>query len=117
VRLKERHVLDLNSIVEAASKVRGVVGVVLFGSFARGDYDEYSDYDLIVLFEDKAKMWQSWDELFQSVGSLRLNLHLEPETLEELKTANPVFLDELSSHGKVLFAKFPLEIFFKPLKL
>jgi predicted nucleotidyltransferase len=117
VRLKERHVLDLDSVVDVVSRTRGVVGVFLFGSFARGDYDEYSDYDLLVLFEDKALMWQNWDELFQSVGNLKMNLHVIPETLEELRAANPVFLDELFKHGKVLFARFPLEVFSKPVRL
>jgi len=117
VRLKERHTSDLSKIVNVVSKIQGVAGVFLFGSLARGDYDEYSDYDLLVLFEDKASMWQNWDELFQAVGNLRMNLHAIPQTLEELKAANPVFLDELFTHGKVLYAKLPLEVFPKPLKL
>jgi len=117
VRLKERHVLNLNRIIDVASKTEGVVGVFLFGSLARGDFDEFSDYDLLVVFADKAVMWQSWDALFEAMGSLRLNLHVIPETLEELKSANPVFLNDLSRHGKVLFAKFPLEVFSMPVRL
>jgi predicted nucleotidyltransferase len=109
--------LDLNDIVNVVSKIQGVVGILLFGSLARGDFDEYSDYDLLVLFEDKVSMWRSWDELFRVVGGLRLNLHLIPETLEELKTANPEFLNELLKHGKVLFARQPLEVFLQPVKL
>jgi predicted nucleotidyltransferase len=117
MKLKEQHILDLSEIVNVASKITGVTGILLFGSLARGDYDEYSDYDLLVLFENKALMWQSWDELFQAVGNLKLNLHVIPETLEELKSANSAFLNELSKHGKVLFAKIPLEVFLQPVKL
>lgn len=117
MRLKERHMLDLSKIVNVVSKIQGVVGILLFGSLARGDYDEYSDYDLLILFEDKTSMWQSWDELFQAADDLKMNLHMIPETLEELKSANPVFLDELFKYGKVLFAKLPLEVFSKPVKL
>jgi predicted nucleotidyltransferase len=117
MKLKEKHILDLSKIVNAASKIQGVIGILLFGSLARGEYDEYSDYDLLVLFEDKTLMWRSWDELFQAVSDLKLNLHVIPETLEELKTANPVFLNELFKHGKVLFARLPLEVFLQPLKL
>ncbi len=62
-------------------------------------------------------MWRSWDELFQAVGALKMNLHIIPETLEELKAANPVFLEDLFKHGKVLFAKSPLEVFPKPVIL
>jgi len=46
-----------------------------------------------------------------------MDLHAVPETLEELKKANPVFLEELFRHGKVLFAKIPFETFLQPLNL
>jgi len=117
LRLRERHVLDLGKIVDVVSKVEGVIGVILFGSLARGDFDEFSDYDLLVVFEDKAALWRSWDTLFDAVGGLRLNLHVIPEALEELKVANPVFLDDLFRFGRVLFARFPFEVFAGPVGL
>jgi len=110
-------VLDLGKIVDVVSEVQGVVGVFLFGSLARGDFDEFSDYDLLVVFENRAIMWRNWDTLFEAVGALRLNLHVVPETLEELKTANPVFLDDLFRCGRVLFARFPFEVFSGPVGL
>jgi len=117
LRLRERHVLDLGKIVDAVSKINGVVGVFLFGSLARGDFDEFSDYDLLVVFEDKELMWKHWNALFEAVGALRLNLHAVPEALEELKAANPVFLDDLFKFGKVLYARFPFEVFAGPVGL
>jgi len=117
MKLEEKHKLDLSKIVNEISKIQSVAGIFLFGSLVRGDYNEYSDYDLLVIFEDKTSMWRNWDELFQSVSNLKMNLHVIPQTLEELKTANPVFLDELFKHGKVLYARLPLEVFPKPLKL
>jgi predicted nucleotidyltransferase len=117
MHLEKRHISDLNKIVNMLSKIEGVIGIFLFGSVARGDYNAYSDYDLLVIFEDKASMWQNWNELFLTVGNLRMHLHVIPQTLEELKAANPVFLEELFTHGKILFAKTPLEVFPKPVKL
>ena len=117
MKLKEQQKLTLNDFVNLVSTIQGVVGIVLFGSQARGDYDEFSDYDLLVLFENKRAMWESWDGLFQVVGNLKMNLHAIPETLDELKEANPVFLDELRNSGKVLFAKMPFEVYFQPLNL
>ncbi len=117
MQLEERHISDLNKIVDKLSKIQGVIGVFLFGSIARGDYDAYSDYDLLVIFEDKAQMWQNWDTLFQSISNLKMHLHVIPQTIQELRTANPVFLEELIANGKVLFSKYPLEVFPKPVKL
>lgn len=117
MNLKTNQILDLKRIVDVISRFEGVAGVLLFGSIARGDYDKYSDYDLLVIFEDKFSMWKSWDDLFKAVSNLRMNLHIIPESLEEFKNANSVFLDELSKHGKVLFARVPLEVFLKPVKL
>ena len=115
--LKTRHISDLRAMVDAISRFKGVVGVLLFGSVARGDYDEYSDYDLLVIFEDKPSMWQCWDDLFMTTSTLGKNYHVIPETLEEFKRANPAFLEELSKYGKVLFARLPLEVFLRPVKL
>jgi len=117
MKLNEQQKLTLNDFVNSVSKIQGVVGIVLFGSQARGDYDEFSDYDLLVLFENKRVMWETWDVLFQVVGNLKMNLHAIPETLDELRDANPVFLDELRDSGKVLFAKMPFEVHLQPLNL
>lgn len=54
--LKEKRILDLKKVVKIISKFESIIGILLFGSFARGDYDEYSDYDLLVIFEDKDSM-------------------------------------------------------------
>ncbi|MBS7648028.1 MAG: nucleotidyltransferase domain-containing protein [Candidatus Bathyarchaeia archaeon] len=101
---------NLNRVVDLISRFEGVLGILLFGSMARGDYDEYSDHDLLIVFKDKSSMWKSWDNLFEVVSSLRMNLHVIPESLEEFKTANPVFLEELFKHGKFLFARFPMKV-------
>lgn len=110
MRLEKERILDLGRLVDSLSTVRGVVSIILFGSIARGDYDEYSDYDLLVLFESRDAMWASWDSLFEKVGRLSLRTHVIPETLDELKSANPVFLDEIEKHGRVLFARFPFDL-------
>jgi predicted nucleotidyltransferase len=100
----------LDRLVEAVSEIKGVVAVILFGSYARGDYDEYSDYDILVLFRDRESMWRGWDELFQRVGALRLLIHLIPKTLEEFWGGEPTFLSQVLAHGRLLLARHPLEL-------
>ncbi|MEM4523385.1 MAG: nucleotidyltransferase domain-containing protein, partial [Nitrososphaeria archaeon] len=53
MNLKEKLEYDLNNLVETISSIKEVLAIILFGSIARGDYDEYSDYDILVIFKDK----------------------------------------------------------------
>lgn len=117
MNLKEEHVSVLHSLVDVIARIRGVIAIFLFGSVARGDYDEYSDYDLLVVFQDKTVMWAEWDGLFVAVSRLQVSAHVIPEALDELHLANPVFLEELQRRGRILFARFPFEMSARPLKL
>lgn len=107
---KRKQVSDLSKPVEAISKITEVVGIILFGSHARGDYDEYSDYDLLILFRDRRSMWRRWDSLFKITGELEMDLHLVPKALDELREGNPIFLKEVFEKGRVLYAKLPFEV-------
>lgn len=93
--------------MDRIAPIPGVAGILLFGSVARGDADEYSDYDVLILFKDSASMRSGWDAVFSATGPMNLNIHAIPETLEELGSANPVFLRELEKHGRVLYAREP----------
>jgi len=101
---------DLSRLVDAITKVDGVLGIVLFGSAARGDQDEHSDYDLLVLFRDEKSLWSQWDTLYEHVGELRFLIHVIPKTIQEFReTTEPTFLESVLKDGKILYAKYPLE--------
>jgi len=101
---------DLSRLVNAITKVDGVLGIILFGSAARGDRDEYSDYDLLVLFKDEKSLWTQWDRLYEQVGELRLLVHVIPKTLKEFReTTEPTFLESVLKDGKILYMKYPLD--------
>ena len=63
---------DLDRLTKAITSVEGVVAVILFGSRARGDYDEYSDYDVLVVFQSDEVMWRNRRKLYENVGKLGL---------------------------------------------
>lgn len=108
---------DLSSLTEEVSSINEVIAIILFGSVARGDYDEYSDYDLLVVFKDRESMWRRWDELFQKVGRLNLLVHLIPKSLDEFIGGEPTFLGEVFKHGKLLYSKYPFQSFLVPFNL
>ena len=101
---------DLSRLVDAITKVDGVLGIILFGSAARGDKDEYSDYDLLVLFRDENSLWSQWNTLYEQVGELKLLVHVIPKTIQEFREATePTFLESVLKDGKILYVKYPLE--------
>jgi len=56
MRLKTVQESSLSRIVNAITQVEEVVASTLFGSRAKNNYDEYSDYNLLVVFEDDGTM-------------------------------------------------------------
>jgi len=93
MKSQEELAFDLGRLVDAITKVDGVLGIILFGSAARGDLDEYSDYDLLVLFRDEKSLWSQWNAVYERVGELRLLIHVIPKTIQEFREATePTFL-------------------------
>ncbi len=115
--LKEgRRVLErdptLRRIVEVIVRVLNPDGIILFGSRARGDYDDYSDYDILVL-----KRGIKPEERRKLEGFIELELAKErifhsaditvqsPERYEILKRKVGLVYKEISREGVVLYEK------------
>lgn len=67
---------------------RNLKKIILFGSRARGDHSEESDYDLLLIFEKvtpeiKKYMDEIEDEMLFSHGALFSTFLFTPEELEE----------------------------------
>jgi predicted nucleotidyltransferase len=89
---------DLGRLVHAITSVEGVVAVILFGSRAKGDYDEYSDYDLLVVFETDKVMWKNRRRLYENTGKLGLFTQVLTRSVKELEEkTEPTFLQMYSS--------------------
>jgi len=101
---------DLSDLVKAMANVEGVIAIILFGSRARGDYDEYSDYDLLVIFEDEEVMWRNRRKLFENVGKLRLFTQVLTRSIKEFaEKTEPTFRQNILEHGKLLYMRYPFE--------
>jgi predicted nucleotidyltransferase len=99
----------LCEVVDAIKGVDGVVGVVLFGSTARGEADEGSDLDLLVFFEDEEKLREGEWEVTRRIPPkiFAQSICVSPSTAQEM---NPTFLRSVLEEGILLYARYPLAL-------
>ena len=110
MKSKEKLESDLSRIVNAIIGVEGVIAVILFGSRAKGAYDEYSDYDLLVVFEDDEVMWRNRRKLYENVGKLGLFTQVLARSMRELReSTDPTFLRSIFEHRITLYMRYPLK--------
>ena len=108
MQLRSEVELDLDSLVKAIATVEGVVAIILFGSRARGDYDEHSDYDLLVIFDDEESMWRNRRKLFENVGKLGLFTQVLTRSIREfVKKTEPTFRQNILEQGVLLYLRYP----------
>ncbi|MFQ6076179.1 MAG: nucleotidyltransferase domain-containing protein [Candidatus Bathyarchaeia archaeon] len=99
---------ELNALVDAIKEMAGVVLIVVFGSYARGEFEEGSDVDLLILFENRDVMWENRAEVFRRASESMLFTQLSIYSLHEfLVKCNPIFVRSVLRDGKVLFNARP----------
>ncbi len=81
-------------------------GLVLFGSYARGEADEGSDVDLLVLLEGEVKRWKEYLRAEPITWPLSLEsgyvLSLMPVNVEDYRSAWKPFLMNARKEGMLL---------------
>lgn len=105
---------DLMSLLKKElSKIKEINAVVLFGSFARGDYSISSDIDIMV-FIDKIEKNQKLEEKIRKKNiNLSLGKELSVHTLfqyKKLDEEDKTLMLTIANEGQVLFAKKTLII-------
>lgn len=98
--------LSLSEVVNAIKTVEGVVGIILFGSVARGDYGEGSDIDLLIIFRDENVMRRNEWEATRRIpsGVFAQSICVCPSMLQAV---NPVFLRSVLEDGIILYMQHP----------
>ena len=105
-----------SALTELALRLRqldGLVAVVLFGSYARGDFGQKSDVDLLILFEGDARPeeGETGQTALRLVAQMetahRLPMHLAPllASADKPQTLGNDLLHDLWAEGVVLFAE------------
>jgi predicted nucleotidyltransferase len=103
---------EIERVVNKIKKIKGTIGVVLFGSFARGDYDEGSDIDLLVVFKNKKDLDKGLKEIYETTVSSDLFFQVIGLTLEELKKSP--LLETALREGKIYYVKQEAEKLLTP---
>jgi len=93
----------IEAVVNNIKKIDGTISVVLFGSYSRGNYDEGSDIDLLVVFKDKKKLDKSLKEIYKTTAKTDLFFQVIGLTLNELKDSP--LLESALRDGKIYYAK------------
>jgi len=92
----------IERVVNRMREVEGTIGVVLFGSYSRGDYDEGSDVDLLVVFRDKSALNKGLREVYKATSESDLFFQVIGLTLDELKDSP--LLELALREGKIYYA-------------
>jgi predicted nucleotidyltransferase len=83
--------------------------IILFGSYARGDSDQDSDLDLLVIKDSQQKNREIRREIDSLLTGRRFGIDVivrSPEEVEEnLKDGNPFYLNHIFKEGKVLYER------------
>jgi predicted nucleotidyltransferase len=96
----------LREIVEKYKKRPGVLGVAVFGSYVRGNFDEHSDIDVYVLQERPPRYArESW-----MLGGVRIDATIDgrKEAYRSLKGENRSvrrIFSHMLAYGKILYVK------------
>ena len=80
--------------------------IIIFGSFARGDWDEMSDIDVIVVYRTNKSFLDRLKELYLSwdIPKAVDILAYTPEEFEQMFQQN-VFIQEALNTGEVLYER------------
>ena len=81
--------------VKTLCQKHGVEALYLFGSAAKGEMNETSDYDFMVRFSSEVKLLEYADNYFSLHGKLEELLGRKVDLVSEKSVKNPVLVKEI----------------------
>ena len=100
----------LKKIVKELSVIEDIKTIILYGSFARGEYTSRSDIDLfIITTEDKTRA-EVQDKIIELESEIERNIQPTIRTINELQKTDAGLLQNIFQEGKVLYLREPQDI-------
>jgi len=94
---------EIEHITDRLKKIEGVTGVILFGSYSRGEHGKGSDIDLLIIFKNKKALNMNQKEIYKITAETDMFFQAIALTLEEFK--NSTLLETTLREGKIYQAK------------
>ena len=94
---------EIKELAFEIGRLRGVLAVIVFGSYARGEFDEGSDVDLLVLFSDEEDLRLGRERIWKLASESETFIQVISMTLEEIKSSP--LLTSVLRDGITLFRK------------
>ena len=100
----------LKKIAKELSKIEDVKAVILYGSFARGEFTSRSDIDLLILTTDDKTQKEVEDKVIELESEIGRNIQPIIRTIAELQKTDTGLLQNIFQEGKILYLKEPSDI-------
>jgi len=97
-------------IAKELSVISEIKLVILYGSFARGDYGPKSDIDLFILTAKQKTLNEIQNKIISIEEKIGKSIQPTIRTEKELKKTDIGLLQNLLQEGKILYLKEPFEI-------
>lgn len=94
-------IIIANQYAEALTEKYNLVRIVLFGSYAKGNFHKESDIDIAVVFKDYDNVIKMQLELMRLRRKIDSRIEPHPFRESEFNISNP-FVNEIIKYGKEL---------------
>lgn len=107
--LKQQFNMLASSLKKELYKIKEINAVVLFGSFARGDYSvKHSDLDIMIFIDKIEKQPKLEEKILKKIINLNLGKEISMHTLfqyKKIEKEDKSLMLTIANEGRVLFAK------------
>ena len=97
---------EIRELLAPALKRGGAKRAIVFGSYARGDSDEHSDLDLIIVADTQQRFFrrhEAFSDLYDAWGKSVDLLVYTPDELERMLAERRAFIELALEEGAVIY--------------
>lgn len=100
----------LKRIVKGLSKIDDILGIILYGSLARGEATSRSDIDLLVLITEKKVTIKVEEEVIRLEKEIGRTIQPTIRVLKQLEKTDSGLIQNIFQEGKILYLREPVGI-------